>query len=101
MTLKTDWPCWEIMKCNPEEAAKCPAYKSEKPCWEVMRKIDIFAFNICQDCIVFVIKQKDSIFSQEEILHIMHQKGINVTSEIKCPRFSKPSANTKVSAEAM
>ncbi len=100
MTLKTDWPCWEIMKCNPEEAKKCPAYKSEKACWEVMREIDTFSFNICRDCVVFMIKQTDSQLSQEEIRNIMNQKGIDVTVNVKCPQF-KPSTLTPPSAEAV
>lgn len=90
MTLRTDWPCWEIMKCNPENASQCPAYKAEKPCWEVMRAIDAYSFNICRDCIVYVIKQKDSIFSREEILSIMHQKGVNVTG-VQCPQYQATS----------
>ena len=86
MSLRTDWPCWEIMKCNPDNAAQCPAYKADSPCWEVMQKFDAYSFNICRDCIVYVIKQKDSIFSREEILSIMRQKGIDVTG-IQCPQF--------------
>ena len=86
MSLRSDWPCWEIMGCNPEAAAKCPAYKSKKPCWEVMREIDVCSFNICKDCFVYVSKQKNSIFSEEEILSIMCQKGIDVTGH-RCPQF--------------
>ena len=101
MTLKTDWPCWEIMKCKPEEAERCPAFKAQQPCWEVMREIDAFAFNICRDCIVFLVKQKDSIFSQDEIRSILHQKGINVTSNtIKCPQF-RSSLPSQASAEIL
>lgn len=86
MSADKDWPCWEIMKCNPENAKQCPAYKSPSPCWEVMQKIDAYSFNICSDCIVYVIKQKDSIFSHEEILDIMNQKGVDVT-KTKCPQL--------------
>ena len=92
MSLREDWPCWEIMKCNPEQAAQCPAYHAEMPCWDVMREIDALSFNICRDCIVYVIKQKDSIFSKEEILSIMHQKGVDVTG-LQCPQF-RASAET-------
>ena len=86
MSLNANWPCWEIMKCNPENAKQCPAYKSASPCWEVMRKIDAYSFNVCRDCIVYVINQKDSIFSNEEILDIMHQKGVAVQG-VQCPQF--------------
>jgi|MTBAKSStandDraft_1061840.scaffolds.fasta_scaffold02408_17 hypothetical protein len=83
MPVKTDWPCWEIMQCTPENALQCPAYKSNRPCWEIMREIDPFSAHICSDCIVYVIKQKESIFSKEEIIQIMHRKGIHVDSG--CP----------------
>lgn len=86
MSLRFDWPCWEIMECNLEAAAECPAYHAEKPCWEVMRAIDAGSFNICKDCLVYVSKQENSIFSKEEILSIMRQKGIDVTGH-SCPQF--------------
>jgi len=86
MSLRTDWPCWEIMKCNPENAAQCPAFKAKDPCWEVMRKLDAYSFNICRDCFVYVIKQKDPIFSKEEILSIMTQKGVDITG-VRCPQL--------------
>lgn len=86
MSLRSDWPCWEIMKCNPENASQCPAYKADEPCWDVMRNLDAYSFNICRDCIVYVIKQKNSIFSREEILSLMHQKGVQVT-DVQCPQF--------------
>ncbi len=86
MSLRSDWPCWEIMKCQPEQVTRCPAYQADRPCWEVMGEIDSFSFNICRDCIVYVIKQKNSIFSKEEILSIMSQKGVDVTGA-HCPQL--------------
>jgi len=86
MPLLTDWPCWEIMQCSPENAAQCPAYRSDKPCWEVMREIDPYTFHICSDCIVYVIKQKSSIFSREEIRQIMRRKGLHAGVSL-CPPF--------------
>ncbi len=86
MSLRSDWPCWEIMKCQPEQATRCPAYQDDRPCWEVMGEIDSFSFNICRDCIVYVVKQKNSIFSKEEILSIMSQKGVDVTGT-RCPQL--------------
>jgi len=87
MSLRSDWPCWEIMKCDPEQAKKCPAYRSSKPCWEVIRELDVCWFNICRDCLVYITKQQDSIFSKEEILSIMSQKGIDVNVQPRCPGF--------------
>jgi hypothetical protein len=74
------------MECSPEAAAQCSAFKAQKPCWEVMREIDMCSFNICKDCLVYISNQKESIFSKEEILSIMCQKGIDVTSH-HCPQF--------------
>lgn len=95
MALDQDWPCWEIMQCNPENAKQCPAYQSSSACWEVMRKIDAYSFNICRDCIVYVIKQKDSIFSREEIMDIMQQKGVSADS-VQCPQYNKTSIKGSV-----
>ena len=86
MPLKIDWPCWEIMKCNPEQATHCPAFRQEKQCWEVMREIDTLSFNICRDCIVYVMKQKDSIFSEDEIESIVRRKGLDAKDH-HCPQF--------------
>ena len=86
MSLNSEWPCWEIMQCNPENAKQCPAYQSSSPCWDVMRKIDAYAFNICRDCLVYVIKQKDSMLSKEEIMDIMQRKGVDVQGS-QCPQF--------------
>lgn len=87
MSLRSDWPCWEIMKCEPEQAKRCPAYHSSKPCWEAIRELDACWFNICRDCLVYITKQQDSILSKEEILSIMTQKGIDVTRQQRCPGF--------------
>ena len=84
MSLRSDWPCWEIMKCEPEQTKNCPAYMADKPCWEVMRDINACSFNICKDCIVYVAKQKNSMFSKEEIWSIMNQKGVDIIG-VKCP----------------
>ncbi|MEN8188297.1 MAG: hypothetical protein ABFS19_00485 [Thermodesulfobacteriota bacterium] len=88
MSLRSEWPCWEIMKCGADKA--CPAKEnSQKMCWEIIREVDACSFNICRDCLVYVSKQKDSQFSQEEILSIMAQKGVSVLTGSKCPNFKK------------
>lgn len=51
-----------------------------------MRDIDALSFNICRDCIVYVVKQEDSIFSKEEIDSIMRRKGVDLSSQ-QCPQF--------------
>jgi len=86
MSLNSEWPCWEIMHCNPENARQCPAYQSSSPCWDVTRKIDAYSFNICRDCLVYVIKQKDSMLSNTEIMDIMQRKGVDMQGS-QCPGF--------------
>ncbi len=84
MSLRSEWPCWEIMKCH--ESQKCPAKdNTSKLCWEIIEEVDSYSFNICKDCLVYVSKQKDSQFTKEELLSIMAQKGVNVLDGKKCP----------------
>ena len=84
MSLRSEWPCWEIMKCH--ESQKCPAKDdTSKLCWEIIEEVDSYSFNICKDCLVYVSKQKDSQFTKEELLSIMAQKGVNVLDGKKCP----------------
>lgn len=84
MSLRSEWPCWEIMKCNKSQ--KCPAKENpSKPCYEMIKEHDGFSFNICRDCLVYVAKQENSKFSKEEILSIMVQKGVAVLDGKKCP----------------
>ncbi len=83
MSLRSEWPCWEIMKCNASQ--KCPAKEdSSKLCWELIEEVDKYSFNICRDCLVYVAKQKDSQFTKEEILSIMAQKGVDVLQGNNC-----------------
>lgn len=90
MLSKTQWPCWEIMKCSSGTEAKCPAAHADRFCWEVMSDNDPDAANICRDCFVHVVNQKNSILSQEEILSIMCQKGISpVSVDRGCPLCSQ------------
>lgn len=87
MSLRSEWPCWEIMKCS--ESQKCPAKESSsKLCYEMIKEHDSYSFNICRDCLVYVAKQEDSKFSKEELLSIMAQKGVSVLDGQKqCPNF--------------
>lgn len=88
MSLRSDWPCWEIMKCDASQ--KCPTKEnSTKFCWELIKEVDKYSFNICRDCLVYVAKQKDSKFTEEELLSIMAQKGVDVLDTPKCPLSEK------------
>ncbi len=84
MPLRSDWPCWEIMKCTSEVKKECPAAQADKPCWEVMRTRDVCSFNICKDCLVYVTNHQGTVLSREEILSIMCQRGVDVLGA-KCP----------------
>ncbi len=84
MTLRSEWQCWEIMKCD--ESQKCIAKENpSKLCWELIDSVGKYSFNICNDCLVYVSKQKNSQFTKEEILSIMAQKGVDVITAKKCP----------------
>ena len=44
----------------------------EKPCWEMASDVDDFrsAFNICEDCIVFLLKRGTTLLSEKKIFSI-------------------------------
>lgn len=87
MSLRSEWPCWEIMKCDASQG--CPARdNASQLCWEIIEETDRLSFDICKDCLVYISKQKDSQFSKEEILSIMAQKGVNVLNSKKCPNLA-------------
>ena len=75
MTLISEWRCWQIMQCNPE--ARCPAKETlGEECWDIMGSHNPCAFNICRDCLVYVVKKKDPSLSPEEVVNILTRKGI-------------------------
>ena len=78
MSPFSDLPCWVIMNCA--EDRKCPAKEnSSQNCWEIFSEVDKRAFNICQDCIVFLSRQKISVISSAEMEQIMSEKGIELS----------------------
>lgn len=77
MTPNSDLPCWEIMKCKSTES--CPArQESGKSCWDIARELDDYrsAFNICQDCIVYMLKNGNSVLSEKEVKSIVKKKQV-------------------------
>ena len=75
MGEKCDWPCWKIMNCDT--AQECPAKsRPEIPCWEIASELNDYrtAMDICQDCIVHILKTEDSALSIEEMQTIMNHK---------------------------
>jgi len=76
MAPNSEWPCWEIMKCEGTE--DCPARKRpDLNCWEIANEMDDYrkAFNICKDCIVYMLKAENTVLSKQEVQNIMNQKG--------------------------
>ena len=78
MTLISEWRCWQIMQCDPD--ARCPAKENPtEDCWDVMGSCDPGSFNICRDCLVYVVKKKNTVLNEEEIRNILSYKGIVMT----------------------
>lgn len=78
MSPYAELPCWVIMSCAQDK--KCPAKENpRKNCWEIFSEFDMKAFNICQDCIVYLSRQKTSVLSSQELEQIMISKGIEVS----------------------
>ena len=72
-------PCWVIMNCADNN--KCPAKdQPHRDCWEIFSEVDRKAFNICQDCLVYLSRQEESILSKKEMDQIMLAKGIDINS---------------------
>ena len=75
MTLISECRCWQIMQCDPE--TWCPAKENPgEECWDIMGSHNPCAFNICRDCLVYVVKRKDPSLSPEEVVSILTRKGI-------------------------
>ena len=75
MAAKSDLPCWEIMKCVGTE--DCPARRHpDRNCWEIASEVDDYrkAFNICKDCIVYMLKAENSVLTKQEMQAIMQHK---------------------------
>ncbi|MBW2484866.1 MAG: hypothetical protein JRF05_05855 [Deltaproteobacteria bacterium] len=64
------------MKCEGTE--DCPARKRpDLNCWEIANEMDDYrkAFNICKDCIVYMLKSDSSVLTKQEVQTIMNRKG--------------------------
>ena len=85
MDLQCDWPCWEIMNCD--NSKKCRAkIHPETPCWEIAREMSDYrhVMQICPDCIVHMLKGKNSSLSHKERQSIMVQKANNILTMDEC-----------------
>jgi hypothetical protein len=64
------------MKCEGTE--NCPARKRpDVACWEIASEMDDYrkAFNICQDCIVYMLKAENSVLTKKEMETIIERKS--------------------------
>lgn len=78
MSPYSDLPCWVIMNCAQDK--KCPAKENpHENCWDIFSEVDMNAFHICQDCIVYLSRQKVSKLSSQEMEQVMISKGIHVS----------------------
>ena len=80
-----DWPCWKIMNCAAGQ--KCPAKsRPETPCWELAREKGDYRFilQICVDCIVHILKGKNTALSKNEIRSIMLYKANSTLTSEEC-----------------
>jgi hypothetical protein len=79
-------PCWKITNCRRNECCLMQ-YEGEQQCWEFASELDDYrsAMNVCEDCIVFVTKQNDSVLSETEIAQIMEKKGCILIKN--CPSY--------------
>ena len=65
--------CWDISQCKRKDQCLLVA-DEEKPCWEVVKDDNACSFHICADCLVYLAKQDDSIFSEEELCSILSKR---------------------------
>jgi hypothetical protein len=72
---------WEFKECKEVVGFSTTEYP-EKHCWEMASEVGDFrcAFNICEDCIVFVLKSGTTLLSEKEIRSIGNR-------EVSCKFF--------------
>jgi hypothetical protein len=80
--------CWEITGCGRQDGCKVLklAKSSGKPCWEVVVAFDDYrsALNVCGDCIVSVLNNRQQSLSTDEINDFMQNKA-GCPSHNPCP----------------
>ena len=62
---------------NCDTAQNCPAKsRPETPCWEIAGELNDYrmALDICNDCVVYMLKVENSILSEQEMQSIMNHK---------------------------
>ena len=85
MSVQSEMPCWEIIKCNKKETCLF-AENNKKPCWEMVGTDKACSFHVCVNCLVYLAKHKDSPLTEEAFCSILErrQNFIHI-AEYKCP----------------
>ena len=89
MSIKCDWPCWEIMNCDKSQ--KCLAKtRLDTPCWDIAREKSDYRFilEICVDCIVHILKGENAVLKKKEIQSIMTNKANCILTSDECLAIS-------------
>lgn len=75
MVVDSELRYWQRKKYKGMNGLSTKEY-SEKPCWEVARELGDFrsTFNVCKDCIAFVLKNETTILSEEEAHSLENRK---------------------------
>ena len=85
MTLVSEKPCWEIMRCSGDG---CVARRHpETPCWEHAEALNytVSVHGVCADCIVFVAKRSPAVFSDRKLTQILTHHKVYGLNHPKCP----------------
>lgn len=83
MSLQSELPCWEIIQCNRKH--KCLlSCDAERACWELVKEDEACSFHVCVDCLVYLVKQKDSPLSEDEFHSILKQRRVKGIREYEC-----------------
>ena len=83
MSIQSELPCGEITLCNGKQ--KCLlAGEEKKVCWELVKDEVSCPFHICVDCLVYLSKQENSLFSEEEYCSILEQRKKKGIRQYEC-----------------
>lgn len=73
MSKQSELQCWEIIQCNRKNKCFLPE-NEEKACWQVIKEDNASSFHICVDCLVYLAKKENSIFSDKELARILSKR---------------------------
>ena len=69
--------CWEIMQCDEDNP--CPVrLQNGSRCWEWMAAHNEFQcqYGLCDECIVYLCNNKNTILSKHELEQVMISRGL-------------------------